>query len=179
MILSTLALAGLLVAPASNSISFKKINPDSVLSIRLTDGDMYSASTISAIMKDGRKIRILYDKQGRFDPRSLLVGLNKSWFSIGNPFDRKPNDFTCIYLVCSLNLGACNCSEILSDPGYKWLLLDDSGSVMVDKRNFDGQSAGHKDTLPDRTLSEAEMVKRFQAVSLKPNKPKETVSRKK
>ena len=172
MILSTLAVSGLLVFSISNSLSFKKINPDSVVKIEQADGDMYSASTISATMKNGTENRILYDKEARFDPRSLIDGLHKSWFSIGNPYDRKAKDFSCVYLVCSLKLGQCKCCEILTDPGYKWLLLDDSGSIMVDKLSFDGQNSGQKDTLPDRTLSEAEMVKRFLAISPKPSKPR-------
>lgn len=177
MSLSALAFSGLLVIAAPNSLTFKKINPDSVVRISQVDCDMYSASTISATMKNGKKIRLLYDKEARFDPRSLID--QKSWFSIGNPYDRENYDHSCIYLVCSLKLGMCKCCEVLADPGYKWFLLDDTGSVMVDERSYGGRSAELRDTLPDRTLSEAEMVKRFLAAPPEPFKSKIHAARKK
>ncbi len=171
MILSSLAFSGLLLFSDSDSITFKKINSDSVLKIQQSDGDMYGANTISVTLKNGKKIPVLYDKEGRFDPKSLITGLNNSWFSIGNPNDSKKKG-TCIWLVCSLKLGMCKCSDILNDPGYIWFVLDDSGSVLIDKRHNNPPAEGIKDTLPDRMLTEAEMTKRFLNDSQRPSRIK-------
>lgn len=165
MTFSFVAISLFISSGSVKSISFKRINVDSVVSISQNDkgGSEYATDAIIVKMKSGDRIQVLHDKEERFDPRSFITGLSNSWFSIGNPDgDRKKGN--CLLLLCSLKLGACKCSEVVVDSGYMWLAFEDGaipGGAFVDGR-LDSLAEGEIQNIrPPRTITEKVMEKRF------------------
>ncbi|MEO6095700.1 MAG: hypothetical protein ABIW76_08475 [Fibrobacteria bacterium] len=169
MITNTLAFSALIWIISTNSIQFKKINPDSIIFIQPSDEGYTSRSTNAILvgLKNGDSTTVLYNKDGNLKPGTLRVSSNKAWFTIANPsfFYKKGN---CEELLCSLKNGACKCDEVVSDSGFIFSSLPDSaqgGCVLVSKDQYSFIATPRKNKKRKKyltkRLSEEEMTKRF------------------
>jgi hypothetical protein len=149
----------------SDTIAFRKINPDSVRAIWPSLAGYTSRSTNGIVvgMLNGDSVTVLSDKNGGIAPGTLTVSKNKPWFSISNP-NFEPKSQNCEGLICSLADGLCKCDDILEDSIFIFSDFSDStkgGCVLVEKKIDRTKSKKGRPKRKRIYLSEKEMTDRF------------------